>query len=172
MVALNSPGKREKFDEMSNSYRPVRFENFRLKLDLDDPVDKEIDKILQVHSGNMANGGRMFRAQSLEEEAMISKVEKGTFAKIPDEGLNEKEKRQLNLLVKVSENVKGFAKADILKALNTVQKALSVVGLPKYSDKSTAKSLGATATVMLDILEENNISYGRETDTGAGSSTS
>lgn len=169
MIGLVNPERFGKFAETNNDFRPIRFNNFRFSLDLDNEFDKEVDEIMMKHTANIANGGLMFRAQTLEEEAVISKVEKGTFAKVPEDGYDEK---IMDFLVKVSENVKGHAKKDIFEALNAIKKSLNVVGLPKYTDKSTAKSLGATATVLLDILEDNGIDYGRKTDPGGSTQVS
>lgn len=119
--------------------------------------DEEDIAMLLAHKGNVANGGKSFRRQSPEIDALEDVSQGLTFAMMPDDGLQESDIEGLKYLTSVKPSMPPKVVEKATAIATSIHKRFRFAGVPVPNGNITSKRLRARIIEMLETLEERSI---------------
>jgi len=139
--------------------KAVKFKDGMIKFDSE--KDADVIKMLDNHVGNKANGGKTFKKQSLEVDALVEVNNGNTFAAMPEDGLQQSDIEALEYLAKLKASIPPNIIKKVVALAEGVHSRFSLAGVPVPADSIGAARLRARVIEMLGTLEERGIwSYG------------
>jgi hypothetical protein len=137
--------------------RPIVFKKARCVLDDERDVDLPAIERLREAKGNKANGGTSFWELRQSDISAVMANEGKTYAKVPENGVQESDIAAFNYLRKLPNALPPAAKNKAFEIANTLYDRFLVAGVPRPDKEHKPKRLKACITLILDTLEDRGI---------------
>jgi len=124
---------------------------------LDSADDKDTIDMLDKHRGNILNGGRSFRKQTAEIDALRDVQNGTTFAAVPEDGILESDIEGLTYLAQVKPSMPPPVVKKAKDLATSLHKRFRFAGVPVPNGDISPKRLRARIIEMLETLEERGI---------------
>ncbi len=139
--------------------KAVKFKNGMIRFD--SVKDAKTIAMLDDHIGNKANGGKTFKKQSLEVDALVEVRDGNTFAAMPENGIQPSDSEALEYLAKLKASIPPTIIDKVVTLAEGVHVRFHMAGVPIPDSKIGPVRLRARVIEMLGTLEERGIwSYG------------